>query len=69
MGALNTGLEEINTEYVARLDSDDLCRPTRFEEQIKVLEKNGYKEYGRIPDSHYLEGKYHNVIRFYKINV
>lgn len=36
---------------------------------VKVLEKNGYKEYGRIPDSHYLEGKYHNVIRFYKLNV
>jgi RimJ/RimL family protein N-acetyltransferase len=36
---------------------------------IKVLEKNGFKEYGRIPDDYYLEGKYHNVIRFYRVNV
>lgn len=35
---------------------------------VKVLEKNGFKEYARIPDEYYLEGKYHVAIRFYKLN-
>ena len=33
----------------------------------KVLERNGFKEYGRIPSDHYLEGKYHDSVRFYKL--
>jgi len=34
---------------------------------IKALEKNGFKEYGRIPEDYYLEGKYYDTIRFYKL--
>ena len=34
---------------------------------IRVLEKNGFKEYGIIPEEHYLEGKYYDVHRFYKL--
>lgn len=38
--ALNYGLQYINTELTARMDSDDICFPTRFEEQIKYFEEN-----------------------------
>jgi RimJ/RimL family protein N-acetyltransferase len=34
---------------------------------VKVLEKNGFKEYGRIPDNYFVEGKYYDSIRFYKL--
>jgi len=34
---------------------------------IKVLEKNGFKEYGVIPEDHWLEGKYYDAHRFYKL--
>lgn len=34
---------------------------------IRVLEKNGFKQYGIIPEEHWLEGKYLDVHRFYKI--
>lgn len=36
--SLNKGIEEARGKYIARMDSDDICFPTRFEEQIKVLE-------------------------------
>lgn len=32
--ALNYGLQFVDTELVARMDSDDLCYPDRFEKQI-----------------------------------
>ena len=37
---LNHCLEYVDTEYVARMDGDDLCDPTRFEKQIHFLDKN-----------------------------
>lgn len=37
---LNHCLKYADTEYVARMDGDDLSMPTRFEEQIKFLDKN-----------------------------
>lgn len=40
VGALNTGLEMVDTEFVARLDGDDICRPDRFEKQIAYFEKH-----------------------------
>lgn len=36
--ACNAGLETIETDYVARLDSDDAARPERFERQLAYLE-------------------------------
>jgi len=33
----------------------------------KILERNGFKEYGRVPDDYYLEGKYYDKIKFYKL--
>ena len=38
---LNNGLEYCTNEIVARMDSDDISLPNRFEEQLKVI-KEGY---------------------------
>ena len=37
---LNYCLEYVDTEYVARMDGDDISMPTRFEKQINFLDKN-----------------------------
>ena len=36
--ALNAGIDAIDTEYIARMDADDVCRPERFERQLSVIE-------------------------------
>ena len=36
--SLNRGLREAQGEYVARLDADDRCLPTRLERQVAVLD-------------------------------
>ena len=38
--ALNYGLQFVETELVARMDSDDICYPDRFEKQITEFNKN-----------------------------
>lgn len=38
--ALNAGLRHCSYELVARMDTDDICMPTRFERQIKFMEEN-----------------------------
>ena len=37
---LNHCLEYADTEYVARMDGDDLSMPTRFEKEIKFLDEH-----------------------------
>lgn len=37
---LNEGLQLAQGEYIARMDADDLSMPTRFEDQVKFLDKN-----------------------------
>jgi glycosyltransferase involved in cell wall biosynthesis len=37
-GALNAGLAAIDSAYIARIDADDLARPTRFEKQLEFLQ-------------------------------
>jgi glycosyltransferase involved in cell wall biosynthesis len=37
--ALNYGLQFVETELVARMDSDDICYPNRFEKQLKYFEQ------------------------------
>jgi glycosyltransferase involved in cell wall biosynthesis len=36
--ALNFALERVTTEYVARMDGDDLCPPDRFASQVALLD-------------------------------
>ena len=38
--ALNDGIKECKYEYIARMDTDDICKQNRFEEQIKYLSEN-----------------------------
>lgn len=38
--ALNTGLKYVTSDFVARMDSDDLSSPDRFEKQMKFMESN-----------------------------
>ncbi|HHQ4767841.1 TPA: glycosyltransferase [Aeromonas veronii] len=38
--ALSTGLTFCKHEWIARFDSDDICHPRRFEEQLAFLSKN-----------------------------
>ena len=38
--ALNMGLEQCRYDIVARMDSDDVAYPTRFEKQLKLIESN-----------------------------
>lgn len=37
---LNKGLEVASGEYIARMDSDDISLPERFEKQISYMDKN-----------------------------
>lgn len=38
--SLNKGLEIAKGKYIARIDADDICLPTRLEKQVEWLEKN-----------------------------
>lgn len=38
VAALNHGLAQADTEYIARMDADDVCRPDRFERQVAFLD-------------------------------
>lgn len=38
--SLNRGFDEAKGKYIARMDDDDLSLPTRFEKQVKFLEKH-----------------------------
>lgn len=39
-GAINTGLKLANSEYITRMDSDDISHPQRIEKQVEFLDKN-----------------------------
>ena len=36
--ALNDGLKYCSYDLIARADTDDICKPNRFEKQVQVLE-------------------------------
>ncbi|MBO5705288.1 MAG: glycosyltransferase family 2 protein [Alphaproteobacteria bacterium] len=40
IAVLNQGLDMARGEFVARMDSDDISLPTRFEKQVKYLDAN-----------------------------
>lgn len=37
--ALNEGIKHCSYELIARMDTDDIAKPDRFEKQIKIFEK------------------------------
>lgn len=39
--SLNRGIGEAHGKYIARIDADDLCLPTRLADQVEVLEGQG----------------------------
>ena len=40
VAALNTGLQHCTGEYIARMDDDDICDPTRLETQLQFAKQN-----------------------------
>jgi glycosyltransferase involved in cell wall biosynthesis len=40
ISTLNKGIGIAKGKYIARMDADDICRPTRLEKQMKFLEKH-----------------------------
>jgi glycosyltransferase involved in cell wall biosynthesis len=40
VASLNEGIEKAKGKYIARMDADDICLSTRFEEQIEYMKKN-----------------------------
>ncbi len=39
--SLNLGLELARSEFVARMDADDICLPDRFEKQLEAMQNDG----------------------------
>ena len=37
---LNMGIKYIDTQFIARMDADDICSPTRLEKQLRFLKAN-----------------------------
>lgn len=37
--SLNRGMELAKGEFIARMDGDDICAPSRFEKQLHIMEK------------------------------
>lgn len=40
IATLNRGIQAAKGKYIARMDADDRCHPTRFAKQVKLLESN-----------------------------
>lgn len=38
--ALNNGIAKARGNFIARMDADDICMPTRFEKQVKYLQRH-----------------------------
>lgn len=76
--ALNIGLKNCTYELVARMDTDDISLPNRFEEQIKIFEKNEidicsswisefkYDE-NKINSFRKLPENHHDIVKYAKI--
>ncbi|WP_240058531.1 glycosyltransferase, partial [Bacteroides uniformis] len=43
--ALNIGLKHCSYEFVARMDTDDICYPSRFEKQVLFFAITSYDRY------------------------
>lgn len=65
--ALNFGLQFVETELVARMDSDDICFPERFEKQVLQFDLNPDLEIlgGGIEEFYIAENNKYRKIRLY----
>lgn len=55
--AMNFGLNKCTYEWVFRMDSDDIARPSRFEEQFKIINTTNYDVVGSsIEEFHHTVG-------------
>ena len=59
--ALNEGLKHCSYELVARMDTDDIAKPNRFEKQIRVFQQNSNIDICSAWIEEF-EGDWHNVI-------
>lgn len=62
ISSLNFGLQLVRGEYIARIDSDDIALPNRFEKQVEFLENN--LDYGLIGCFAQEFGDSNNVIKY-----
>lgn len=49
--SLNEGIELSNSEYIARMDCDDISNPERLEEQLKYMKENNLAICGSFAES------------------
>ncbi len=65
--ALNFGLQFVETELVARMDSDDICFPDRFEKQVLQFDLNPDLEIlgGGIEEFYTAENNEYHKVRLY----
>ena len=59
--ALNEGLKHCSYDLVARMDTDDIAKPNRFEKQIRVFQQNSNIDICSAWIEEF-EGDWHNVI-------
>lgn len=60
--ALNFGIDNIDAEYIARMDSDDICLPNRLEKQLNKFQEDA--ELGVLGTGTYIVDSYDNFIRY-----
>lgn len=67
--SLNKALKYATGKYIARMDADDICFPTRLEKQVKYMEKHknvaliscSYKEFGN--------SNHKNILQYNEIQI
>ncbi|GKU77027.1 glycosyltransferase [Paenibacillus sp. L3-i20] len=64
--ALREGLKECSYELIARMDSDDICMPNRFEKQINCFIQNSNVGVVGTNVSEFI-GELHNIVSYKKV--
>jgi len=61
--ALNIGLKHCSYEIVARMDSDDICVPDRFEYQLEIIKKDDIDLVGSWVSEFHTDPNIHTSLR------